>query len=104
ADGVVNEFGEVYDGSKKSTDPKAGHPGLYIVDGSVIPGALAANPTLTISAQALKAVERAVAPLPSLGWHSAWQFLAMDPGYNDRDPVNPTAPGLQPSEIQMASR
>jgi cholesterol oxidase len=34
ADGVVNEFGEVYDGSKKSTDPKAVHPGLYIVDGS----------------------------------------------------------------------
>jgi choline dehydrogenase-like flavoprotein len=40
------------------------HPGLYIVDGSTMPGALAANPTLTISAQAIKAVERAVGPLP----------------------------------------
>lgn len=29
-----------------------------------------------------------------------WQFLGMDTGYNDRDPVNPTAPGLQPSEIK----
>ncbi len=66
ADGVVNEFGQVYDGSKKTTDPKALHPGLYIVDGSVIPGALAANPTLTISAQALRAVERAVGPLPNI--------------------------------------
>ena len=30
----------------------------------------------------------------------AWQFLGMDTGYNDRDPVNPTAPGLQASEIK----
>ena len=64
AEGVVNEFGQVYDGSKKTTDPVAVHAGLFIVDGSVMPGALAANPTLTITAQALKAVERAVGPLP----------------------------------------
>ena len=62
-DGTVNEFGEVYDGGKKSTQLDAVHPGLYVVDGSVVPGALAANPTLTIAAQALKAVERAVGPL-----------------------------------------
>jgi cholesterol oxidase len=64
AEGVVNEFGQVYDGSKKTTDPLAVHPGFYIVDGSTMPGALAANPTLTISAQAIKAIERAVGPLP----------------------------------------
>ena len=46
------------------TDPLAVHPGFFVVDGSVIPGALAANPTLTITAQALKAIERAVGPLP----------------------------------------
>jgi cholesterol oxidase len=66
SEGVVNEFGQVYDESKKTTDPKAVHSGLYIVDGSVIPGALAANPTLTISAQALKVVEKAVGPLPNI--------------------------------------
>ncbi len=66
AEGVVNEFGEVFDGSKKSTDPKATHPGLIIIDGSTIPGALAANPTLTIAAQALRAVEKAVGPLPNI--------------------------------------
>jgi cholesterol oxidase len=66
AEGVVNEFGQVYDGSKKSTDPLAVHPGFFVVDGSTMPGALAANPTLTISAQALKAVERAVGPLMQL--------------------------------------
>jgi cholesterol oxidase len=66
AEGVVNEFGQVYDGSKKSTDARAVHPGFFVVDGSTMPGALAANPTLTISAQALKAVERAVGPLKQL--------------------------------------
>ena len=66
AEGAVNEFGEVYDGSKRTTDPTATHPGLIIVDGSTIPGALAANPTLTIAAQALKAVEKALGPLPNI--------------------------------------
>jgi cholesterol oxidase len=64
AEGAVNDFGQVFDGSKKTTDPVAVHPGLFVVDGSVMPGALAANPTLTISAQAIKAVERAVGPIP----------------------------------------
>jgi cholesterol oxidase len=64
AEGVVNEFGQIYDGSKKASDPLAVHPGLYVVDGSSIPGALAANPTLTISAQAIKSIERAVGALP----------------------------------------
>ena len=64
AEGVVNEFGQVYDGSRKMTDPLAVHPGFFVVDGLVTRGALAANPTLTITAQALKAIERAVGPLP----------------------------------------
>jgi choline dehydrogenase-like flavoprotein len=33
---------------------------LFIVDGSVIPGALAANPTMTITAQAVKSVNAAL--------------------------------------------
>jgi cholesterol oxidase len=36
---VVNDRGEVWD-----------HPGLYVADGSVIPGPLAVNPSLTIAA------------------------------------------------------
>lgn len=59
AAGVVNEFGQVFDGSKQpgSTDTL---PGLFVVDGSAIPGAVAVNPTLTIAAQALKAVIKAL--------------------------------------------
>jgi cholesterol oxidase len=63
AEGTVDEFGRLYDGSKKGSDLHAVHPGFFVVDGSVMPGALAANPTLTIAAQALKTVEQAVGPL-----------------------------------------
>lgn len=41
ASGVINERHEVF-----------GHPGLYVCDGSVVPGNLAVNPSLTISALA----------------------------------------------------
>src|SRR5437764_10011615 len=58
--GVVNEFGEVFDASQPANS-KAVLPGLYVVDGAAIPGALAANPTFTICAQALKAVTHALA-------------------------------------------
>lgn len=59
ADGVVDEFGRVYDGGKPAGS-KDVLPRLYVVDGSVIPGALAVNPTLTISAQALKTIGAAL--------------------------------------------
>src|SRR5205085_2112627 len=58
-DGVVDEFGRVFDASQPAAN-KTVLPGLYVVDGAVIPGALAANPSLTISAQALKAVTKAL--------------------------------------------
>jgi choline dehydrogenase-like flavoprotein len=57
-DGVVDEHGRVFDGA--ASDPTATLPGLYIVDGSVIPGALAVNPSLTITAQALKTMTAAL--------------------------------------------
>lgn len=58
-DGAVDEFGRVFDGSKPpgSTDVL---PGLFVVDGAAIPGAVATNPSLTIAAQALKAVTNAL--------------------------------------------
>jgi cholesterol oxidase len=57
--GVVDEFGRVFDASKPAASKEV-LKDLYVVDGSVIPGALAANPSLTISAQALKAVTNAL--------------------------------------------
>lgn len=59
SDGVVNEFGQVFDGSKPAGSTNT-LPGLFVVDGSAIPGALAANPTLTITAQAIKTMTKAL--------------------------------------------
>ena len=47
-DGVVDEFGHVFDVSKSGDKPI--HEGLYIADASVIPTALGVNPSLSISA------------------------------------------------------
>ncbi len=58
-DGVVNEVGQVFNASQTAASKKA-LSGLYVVDGSVIPGALATNPSFTITAQALKTVNAAL--------------------------------------------
>ena len=44
-DGVVNANGQVYE--TKSSGQSV-HNGLYVLDASIIPGAVAVNPTLTI--------------------------------------------------------
>ena len=52
--GVVNDRGEVYDGTEGGLAGKNGqaavHEGLYVTDGSVVPGSLIANPFYTIGA------------------------------------------------------
>ena len=45
-DGVVNDRGEVW-----------GHPGLFVVDGAMIPGALSVNPSMTITALSERAAQ-----------------------------------------------
>jgi cholesterol oxidase len=45
--GFVNSFGEVY-----------GQPGLYVADGSVMPGSVGPNPSLTIAALADRFADR----------------------------------------------
>jgi cholesterol oxidase len=73
ATGVVDAYHRVY-----------GHPGLHIVDGSTIAGNLGVNPSLTITAQA----ERALSMWPNAG--------DVDPrpatGYTSVGPVAPRAP------------
>jgi len=48
-DGVVNSFGEVF-----------GYPGLYVVDGSIMPGPVGPNPSLTIAAISDRAAEHII--------------------------------------------
>jgi len=46
-DGVVDHLGEVF-----------GYPGLYVVDGAILPQALGLNPSRTIAALAERAAEK----------------------------------------------
>src|SRR5215472_1576797 len=55
ANGVVDEFGRVFDASTEGG--RGVHPGLYITDAAAIPTALGVNPSLTISALALRAAD-----------------------------------------------
>lgn len=55
-EGTVNEFGQPFDTT--GSDPAAVHPGLYVADGSIVPSALGVNPSLTISALALRIADK----------------------------------------------
>jgi choline dehydrogenase-like flavoprotein len=52
AKGVVDDVGRVYDKEK----PHGVHDGLYVLDGSIVPTSLGANPFLTITALAERAM------------------------------------------------
>jgi cholesterol oxidase len=49
-EGVVDSYGETF-----------GQPGLYIVDGSVMPGPVGPNPSLTIAAFADRSADHIIA-------------------------------------------
>lgn len=59
AGGVVDEYGRVWDKSKNG----GVYEGLYVSDAAIIPTALGVNPSLTISALALRIADRIVANL-----------------------------------------
>ena len=60
--GVVEEFGRVFDKSKTGERPY--YPGLYIADASIIPTALGVNPSLTISALSLRVADKILEEWP----------------------------------------
>ena len=50
--GVVDEYGRVFTGNGSAV-----HDGLVVLDGSIVPRSLGINPSLTISALSLRALE-----------------------------------------------
>ncbi|GAA1540367.1 GMC oxidoreductase [Nocardioides humi] len=86
ATGVVDGYQRAY-----------GHPGLHIVDGSTISANLGVNPSLTITAQA----ERAMAYWPNKGEPDSRPALGS--AYRQIDPVAPKAP-VVPADAPAALR
>ncbi|WP_457442690.1 alkaline phosphatase D family protein [Roseateles sp. P5_E4] len=100
ADGVVDRFGRVFDaGRERLPNDEPIHDGLLVLDGSIIPGSLGANPALTIAATALRAVRR--------HWESFPPASSLPPLRNRRmaqpDDTRPNAP-LRPTEIEIVER
>ena len=60
--GVADEFGRVF--RKTQTPGEAFYPGLYIADAALIPTALGVNPSLTISALALRVADKVIEEFP----------------------------------------
>jgi cholesterol oxidase len=75
--GVIDPYQRVY-----------GHPGLHVADGSAITANLGVNPSLTITAQA----ERAMSFWPNKGESDARPALGSD--YVRLEPVAPAAPAV----------
>ncbi|MGH8995859.1 MAG: GMC family oxidoreductase N-terminal domain-containing protein [Acidimicrobiales bacterium] len=84
--GVIDAYHRVY-----------GHPGLHVVDGSAISANLGVNPSLTITAQA----ERAMSYWPNRG--EADPRPTLGEGYRRIDPVPPRDPAV-PSHAPAAMR
>ena len=61
-EGVVDEYGRVFAYNRPSGAQF--YDGLYIADGAVIPTALGVNPSLTISALALRIADQVIRELP----------------------------------------
>ena len=60
--GVVDEFGHVYDISKRGQS-RPFYEGLYVADASIMPTALGVNPSLTISALSLRIADKIISEL-----------------------------------------
>lgn len=104
SDGVVNQHGLVFDGD----DTSEIHEGLAVLDGSIIPSALSANPALTISAVALRAsVELAENRWGYTAGDYAWSppvDEAADPPQSPADEIVAEFPEVETKAVRKDTR
>jgi cholesterol oxidase len=88
-EGVCDAYGEVF-----------GHPGLYVLDGALLPGPVGANPSLTIAAVADRAATRMVdtAVVPTAASRPA------PAGSTDGAPPSARIPGPHASGLRFTER
>jgi cholesterol oxidase len=77
ATGVIDPYHRLY-----------GHPGLHVVDGSTLSANLGVNPSLSITAQA----ERAMSMWPNCGENDVRPALGL--GYERITPITPSKPAV----------
>jgi choline dehydrogenase-like flavoprotein len=71
-----------------------GHPGIFVTDGSSVPGALTVNPAMTISALAERSVPGIVAAAQAKGINVSYGAPAPDGSRSGRKNVLPLLPSL----------
>ncbi|MBU6269688.1 MAG: alkaline phosphatase D family protein [Betaproteobacteria bacterium] len=113
-DGVVDEYGCVFNGLRTSPDaaPDDDWQGsLVILDGSIIPGSLGVNPSLTIAATALRAMAHhrrawGVRTGDAVGtrWAAAGQAGSPETTLPRRRVPLPPTPPAAPTEIEITER
>lgn len=73
ADSVVNDIGEVH-----------GYPGLYVMDGAVLPASTGVNPSATILAAAERSIETVIRSSGRPGWRAPeWETVTPVPAPED---------------------
>jgi choline dehydrogenase-like flavoprotein len=99
-EGVVDEWGRVYDFAFPP-GPGLFHDGLYVLDGSIVPASLGANPALTIAAIAERAAARIAA---DAGWRQAADGGAAPARPRARELNQCTPPPPAPTEVELIEK
>ena len=89
-EGLCDEYGEVF-----------GHPGLYVLDGALLPGPVGANPSLTIAAVADRGCTHILESGPATRSQPLVEEVAQQPS---RDPVTAETSSTSGSGIRFTEQ